>query len=85
MTYILLNRNYIDLWLNTQLGHDLYLKSMEGRFPMIDCGKLFCKIFFFCIKILPQVASWLGSCTVSLLEHFNHIKKIGAMIFDLLV
>jgi hypothetical protein len=26
------------------LVHDLYLKSMEGHFPMIDCEKLSCKI-----------------------------------------
>jgi hypothetical protein len=44
MVHILLDLNdYIDLWLNTQLVHDLYLKSMEGHLLMIDCEKLSCK------------------------------------------
>jgi hypothetical protein len=40
----------IDLWLNTQLVHDLYLKRMEGHLPMIDCEKLSCKISFHCVR-----------------------------------
>jgi hypothetical protein len=62
MAHILLDLNgYIDPWLNTQLVHDLYLKSMEGHLLMIDCEKLSCKIFFFCINILPQVAMLAGA------------------------
>jgi hypothetical protein len=70
MVHILLDTNdYIDLWLNTRLVHDLYLKSMEGHLLKIDCEKLLCKIFFFCINILPQVvACWLGPWIVSLFE-----------------
>lgn len=38
MTHIFLDLNgYIDPWLHTGLVHGLYLKSMEGHFPMIDC------------------------------------------------
>jgi hypothetical protein len=62
MVHILLDTNdYIDPWLNTRLVHDLYLKSMEGHLLMIDCEKLICKIFFFCINILPQVGMLVGA------------------------
>jgi hypothetical protein len=58
MSHILLDLNdYIDPWLNTQLVHDLYLNNVKGHLLMIDCEKLSCKIFFFCINILPQVAT----------------------------
>jgi hypothetical protein len=61
--------SYIDLWLNTRLVHDLYLKIMEGHFSMIDCEKLsfksLCK-FSFCINKLFQVATlarpWMFLC-----------------------
>jgi hypothetical protein len=44
MIHILLNLNgYIDLWLNTRLVHDLYLKNMEDHLLMINCEKLSCK------------------------------------------
>jgi hypothetical protein len=36
--------------------HDLYLKSMKDHLLMINCEKLSCNFFFFCINILPQVA-----------------------------
>ena len=37
---VLLNINgYIDLWINTRLVHDLYLKSMEGHFPDLPVPK----------------------------------------------
>jgi hypothetical protein len=61
MAHILFNLNdYIDPWINTQLVHFLYLKSMEGHLLMIDCEKISCKIFFFCINILTQVAMLAG-------------------------
>jgi hypothetical protein len=61
MVYILLDLNdNIDLWPNTRLVHDLYLKSMEGHLLMIDCEKLSCRIFFFWINILPQVSMLVG-------------------------
>jgi hypothetical protein len=58
----------IDLWLNTQLVHDLYLKRMEGHLPMIDCEKLSCKSLcnlFFCINKLLQVVALAGAMDVS--------------------
>ena len=69
MIHNLLDLNdYIDLWLNTRLVHDLYLKSMEGHLLMIDCEKLscksLCKIFFCIIKFL-QVATLVGALDVS--------------------
>jgi hypothetical protein len=77
MVHILLNLNgYIDLWLNTQLVHDIYLKSMEGHFLMIDCEKLSCKSlckFFFCINKLLQVATLVGVVDVSP-QGFYHVK-----------
>jgi hypothetical protein len=74
MTHILLDLNdYIDPWLNTRLVHDLYLKSMEGHLLMIDCEKLSCKIFFFCINKLPQVAMLVGAMDVSP-QGFYHVK-----------
>jgi hypothetical protein len=61
MTHIILNLNdYIDWWLNIRLVHNLYLKDMEGHLLMIDCEKLSCKIFLFCINIFPQVATLVG-------------------------
>jgi hypothetical protein len=54
MDHILLDLdNYIDLWLNTLLVHDLYLNVMEGHFLMIDCEKIPCKIILFFINKLP--------------------------------
>jgi hypothetical protein len=59
-SHIVLDLNgYIDLWLNTRLVHDLYLKSMEGHLLMIDCEKTSCKIIF-CINIFPQVDTLVG-------------------------
>jgi hypothetical protein len=56
MIHILLDTNgYIDPSFNTRLVHDLYLKRMEGHLPNIDCEKLLCKMFFFCINIFPHV------------------------------
>jgi hypothetical protein len=85
--HILLDTNgYIDMCLNTRLVHDLYLKSMEGHFLMIDCEKLICKLFFFCINILPQVAMLVrvdGLFPSS--EGFNHVIYIVILIFDLFV
>jgi hypothetical protein len=41
MAHILLDLSgYIDLWLSTQLVHDLYLKSMEGHLSMISISIL---------------------------------------------
>jgi hypothetical protein len=77
MDHILVNlSNYIDLWLNTRLVHDIYLKSMECHLPTIDCEKLSCKflynIFFFINKLL-QVATLAGDVDVSP-QGFYHIK-----------
>jgi hypothetical protein len=42
--HILIDLNgYIDLWLNTRLVDDLYLKIMESHLFMIDCEKISCK------------------------------------------
>jgi hypothetical protein len=67
----------IDLWFNTLLVHHLYLKRIEGHFLMINYEKNSCKVFLFCINILPQVPTlarivphWLGSWTISLSEGF---------------
>jgi hypothetical protein len=77
MAHILFNINiYIDMWIKTQLFHDLYLKSMEGHLSMIDCEKLSCKSlcnFFFCINKLVQVVTLVEATNVS--PHvFYHIK-----------
>jgi hypothetical protein len=46
MDHILLDtKKYIDLWLNTQLVHDLYVKSMEDHLLKSDCEKIICTIF----------------------------------------
>jgi hypothetical protein len=77
MVHILLNINvYIDMWLNTRLVHDLYLKSMEGHFPMTNCEKLSCKslcTFFFFINKLLHVALLAGAMDVSS-QGFYHVK-----------
>jgi hypothetical protein len=69
MDHILLNLNvYIDLWLNTLLVHDLYLKSMEGHLLMIDCEKLSCKSLYnllFYVNKLLQVATLVGAMDIS--------------------
>jgi len=49
--------DYIDPWINPRLVHDLYLKSLEGHFLMINYENLSCKIFLFFFNILPQVAT----------------------------
>jgi hypothetical protein len=70
MCHILLDINdYIDPCINTQLVYDLYLKSMEGHFPMINCDK------FFFINKLPQVATLAGSVDVSPLG-FYRVKTL---------
>jgi hypothetical protein len=75
MTHILLDINdYIDLWLNTRLVHDLYLKIMEGHLSMINCEKISCKYnIFFCINKFLQVATLVGAVDVSP-QGFYHIK-----------
>ena len=65
MVHILLGLNsYIDMWLNTRLVHDLYLKIMEGHLSMIDCEKLSCKnisvIFYFALINCSKWPRWLG-------------------------
>jgi hypothetical protein len=77
MTHILLDLNdYIDLWFNTRLVHDIYLKGMGGHFSMIAYEKLsskaLCNIFF-CINKLLQVATLVGAVDVSL-QGFYHVK-----------
>jgi hypothetical protein len=58
----------IGSWLNTQLVHDLYLKSMEVHLPMIDLRnslvKSLCNIFL-CINKLLQVVALAGAVDVS--------------------
>ena len=77
MYHILLDFNgYIDPWINTWLVYDLYLKSMEGHFSMIDYEKLSCKSlykFFFCINKFLQVATLVGAMDVSP-QGIYHIK-----------
>jgi hypothetical protein len=54
MVYIILDTNiYIDLWLDTQLVNDIILKRIEGDLMVIDCEKLLCNFFPFCINIFP--------------------------------
>jgi hypothetical protein len=69
MVHIFIDLNsYIDLWLNTRLIHEFYLKSMEGHLSMIDCEKISCKSlckFFFCINKLFQVVALVGVVDVS--------------------
>jgi hypothetical protein len=61
MIHILLDNNvYIDMWLDTRLFLDLYLKIIEGHFLMIDYEKFIFIFFSFCINILPQVATLVG-------------------------
>jgi hypothetical protein len=43
---------------------------------MIDCEKLSCIIFFFCINIFPQVAKLIWVMDCSLFEGFKHVKKL---------
>jgi hypothetical protein len=52
---------------------------------MIDCEKLSCTIFFFCINTLPQVATLPGVVDCFSLRGFYPCKNIGVLIFDLVV
>jgi hypothetical protein len=75
--HIILNLNgYIDLCINTELVHDLYLNIMEAHFSMINCEKVSCKslynIFFFINKFL-QVATLARAMVVSPYG-FYHVK-----------
>jgi hypothetical protein len=62
--------DFIDMWLNTGLIHNIFLKSMEGRLLMINFEKLICTIFFFCINIFPQVATFVRAMDCFPLQGF---------------
>jgi hypothetical protein len=72
MVHILIDTNdYVDLWLNILLVHDLYLKSMEVHLLKIDCEKLLCIVFLFCINIFPQVVTLVG-----VMEYFPLLRVL---------
>jgi hypothetical protein len=87
MVHILLDlNNYIDMWINTRLVHDIYLNSMEVHLSMIDCEKLSCKISVSFSLALINCYKWPlgwghGCFPVGVLL----CENIGLLIFDLVV
>jgi hypothetical protein len=74
MVHILLDNNvYIDMWLDTRLFLDLYLKIIEGHFLMIDYEKFIFNFFPFVLIYCLKWPHWLGPWIVSIFEVFNHV------------